>query len=448
MMARRRFIGWLAAAAASAATPLHPALALGRTPVAGKLVFAVPWPVRSIDPHDLFDPAAALFGHTLFDPLFAVDAGGEPYPTLAAELPNAQGNKTILRLREGLVSAKGQPIGAGDVLFSIERARRAGALAWWGDLTMPEVREGDPLTLVFAATDPARLARTLSSPLLAVVPRGFDRSDPDGTGAMMAETSDTRLLLRRNPSAARGASFLDQITVEQAPDLSDSLRSFEGNLTDVGWLGSGLHAPRPGAAPFDMGSAGWIVLHTGAEAGTWGAPGTAQRLLDSLPPERLERFALGPVPPATAAGGWGGRPCELLIEEGSAYLDELARTLASLLSRPGHEVTPKTLSAGELARRRSTGNYSLLLGIARPFGRPGMATFIALAAAADPVAALEAARRPPLLAGFAPRMLTRTLKLGVLGELRILGAHAPDVRLARSTGGDGWDLAASYRVAQ
>ena len=35
---------------------------------------------------------------------------------------------------------------------------------------------------------------------------------------------------------------------------------------------------------FDMGSAGWIVLHTGSEAGAWGAPGMAQRLLDSLPP--------------------------------------------------------------------------------------------------------------------------------------------------------------------
>jgi peptide/nickel transport system substrate-binding protein len=445
LIARRAFAQWVAATIALA--PPRRALALGRTPVAGKLVFAVPWPVRSVDPHDLFDPAAALFGHALFDPLFAIDVSGEPYPALAAELPATQGNKTILRLREGLVSAKGQAIAGADVLFSIDRARRAGALAWWGDLPMPEVRDSDPLALIFPATDPALLARSLASPLLAVVPRGFDRDQPDGTGAMMAETGGARLVMRRNPNASRGASFLDQITVEQAPDLSASLRSFEGNLTDVGWLGSGLHAPRPGAAPFDMGSAGWIVLHTGADAGAWGVPGLAQRLLDSLPPERLERFALGPVPPATAAGGWGGRPCELLIEEGSAYLDELARTLASLLSRPGHEVTPRALSAADLARRRVAGNYSLLLGIARPFGRAGIATFIALAAASDPTAALEVARRPPLLASFAPRTLTRTLKLGVLGELRILGAHAPDVRLARNPIGDGWDLAASYRLA-
>jgi peptide/nickel transport system substrate-binding protein len=443
LIRRRAFLGGCAAALGSSRL----ALALGRTPTSGKLEFAVPWPVHSVDPHDLFDPAAALFGHALFDSLFALDIAGEPYPTLAAEMPATQGDKTIVRLREGLKSARGHAVRADDVLFSIDRARRAGSLAWWGDLPMPDVRDADPLTLAFPATDGAALARALCSPMLAIVPRGFDHDQPDGTGAMVAETGGTRLTLRRNTSAARGASFLDQITVEQAPDLSASLRSFEGNLTDVGWLGSGLHAPRPGATPFDMGSAGWIVLHTGADAGAWGVPGLAQRLLDGLPPERLERFALGSVPPASGAGGWGGRPCDLLTAEGSAYMDELARTVAALLSRPGHEVTPRAVSAVELSRRRATGNYSLLLGIARPFGRPGIATFLALAAASDPVAALETARHPPLLASFAPRTLTRTLKLGVLGELRILGAHAPDVRLARNAVGDGWDLPASYRTA-
>jgi len=448
LIRRRQLLhGAGAFAIAHAFAPRRHACALGRTPVTGKISLAVPWPLRSIDPHDLFDPAAALFGHALFDPLFSLDAAGEPYPTLAAEMPSAQGGKIVLRLREGLVTARGRKLEADDVLHSIERARRAGALAWWGDLAMPELRLTDPLALIFSGGDPVQLARVLASPLLSVVPRGFEHDEPDGTGAMVADTTGTHLVLRRNSNAARGASFLDEIIVEQAPDLSASLRSFEGNLTDVGWLGSGLHAPRPGATSFDMGSVGWIVLHTGAEAGAWGGPGLAQRLLDGLPPERLERFALGPVPAASATGGWGGRPCELLIEEGSAYLDELARTLASLLSRPSHEVTPRALPAAELARRRAAGNYSLLLGIARPFGRPGVATFVSLAAAADPVTALDAARRPPLLASFAPRTLTRTIKIGVLGELRVLGAHAPYVRLARNPAGDGWDLAASYRLS-
>ena len=60
--------------------------------------------------------------------------------------------------------------------------------------------------------------------------------------------------------------------------------------------------------------------------------------------------------------------------------------------------------------------------------------------------ALELMRSPPRLSTFSPRALTRTLRLGVLGELRVVGAHAPDVRLAKSTAGEGWDLGATYRA--
>ena len=69
--------------ALSQATELR---ALGRTPVGGKLALLLPWALGRVDPHDLFYPAAALFGHALFDPLYALDAAGDPYPTLATDL--------------------------------------------------------------------------------------------------------------------------------------------------------------------------------------------------------------------------------------------------------------------------------------------------------------------------------------------------------------------------
>jgi peptide/nickel transport system substrate-binding protein len=441
---------WLVGAtlgAALGATYERNLRALGRTPSSGKLALSLPWPVSTIDPHDQFDPAAALFASGLFDQLFALEPSGDPYPTLAADAPALQGGKTIVRLREGLVTAKGRKLDARDLAFSLDRAKRGGALAWWGELPAPLPVPKDPLALAFATTESLRLARTLSSPFFALVPRGFDPKAPDGTGAMVAEPSGARLSLRRNPNAARGGSFLDEVTVDQAPDLLASLRSFEGNVTDIGWLSSGLHAPRPGSAPFDLGSVAWIVVQTGSEAGPWGAPGLAQRLLDGLDPGRLQRFGLGPLPPPSSpAAEWGGKPCELLVVEGSAYLEELARTLSSMLSRPSHEVTVKTVPGPELARRRASGAFSLLLGIVRPLGTTGAAALISLAAAADPASGLEVMRRPPRLTNFAPRAVTRTLRLGVLGDLRVTGAHAQDVHLARSTSGEGWDLASSYRA--
>jgi peptide/nickel transport system substrate-binding protein len=52
------------------------------------------------------------------------------------------------------------------------------------------------------------------------------------------------------------------------------------------------------------------------------------------------------------------------------------------------------------------------------------------------------------MATFDPRLVTRTLTLGVLGELRVVGAHAPDLYLARNQIGEGWDLGGSYRLPQ
>jgi peptide/nickel transport system substrate-binding protein len=441
---RRSMCGAACATAVLAAS--RAVRALGRTPVSGKLKVALPWPVSSIDPHDPYDPAAALFAHAVFDQLYALEGSGDPFPTLAADLPVVEGGKTVVRLREGLLTAKGRKLDARDLVFSVQRARRGAATAWWGDLPAPVPLGKDPLAVVLATADAARVAKTLTSPVFALVPRQFDPALPDGTGAMTPQITGTRMVLRRNPNAARGGSFLDEITVEQAADLSASLRSFEGNLTDIGWLGSGLHAPRPGAQPFDMGSVAWIVLQTGNEAGPWGDPGMAQRLLDGLAPERFQHFGLGPLPAPTGSAEWGGKPCDLLIQEGSAYLEELGKTIASLFSRPAHEVTVKALPGAELSRRRSAGSYALSLGVVRPFASQGLATLVALAAASDPTSALELMRSPPRLSTFSPRTVSRTLRLGVLGELRVAGAHAPDVRLAKSTTGEGWDLGASFRA--
>jgi peptide/nickel transport system substrate-binding protein len=197
--------------------------------------------------------------------------------------------------------------------------------------------------------------------------------------------------------------------------------------------------------PFDAGSAGFVVLRTGNEAGPWGAPGVAQQIIDGLPGERLQHLGLGDT---TAEAGarieWGGPRCELCYLQGSAQLAEIARVVASLISKPLHEVEPRPLPAAELSRRRTSGSYSLMIHTVRAPGGPGLPKLVALTTAVDPKSALDAERRPPKLASFAPKLLTRTLRLGVLGELRVTGAVAPDVFLAK--GSEGWDLASSYRA--
>jgi peptide/nickel transport system substrate-binding protein len=445
VISRRRFLAHAGVLAALAALPRE-ALAMGRTPTGGALSFRLPWPTTSLDPHELGDPLAALFAPAIVDSLYAVD-GATPYPTLAAAMPTREGAVTVVRLRDGLRTASGAPIEALDVARSIERSRARGGAALLADVPVARVKKGDRLALELrGALDPGKLARVLASPLVAIVPRRFSPSAPDGTGAFRATLGAGGLVLARNPNAARGASFLDRIDVARADDLKASLRAFEAERDDVGWLGTGLFDGRKGAVKFDFGPVAWIVLATGESAGAFGMPGVAQQLVDAVPPDRLAHLGLGPLPRPVGDPGWGGPPAELLVDESSVHLVEVARALAPALSRPGHEVTLAPVSRAELVRRRDKGKLVLAVDVVRPLGPGPLLALAALATLDDRARARDLVRHPPRIAeGTSMRALTSTLRLGVVGELRVAGGTAPDVVLSRSASGEGWDLGASYR---
>ena len=128
MIPRRRFLAGVAALASASALG-RDAAALGRTPLGGRIAMHVPWPTVGIDPHDLRDPAAALFASAIADSIFATDPGAPAYPTLAAALPSREGADTVVRLREGLRTARGVALDARDLVASVERARSRGAAA-------------------------------------------------------------------------------------------------------------------------------------------------------------------------------------------------------------------------------------------------------------------------------------------------------------------------------
>lgn len=440
---RRAWLSGTAAAIASMALGGPEALALGRTPVGGKAAFRVPWSLASIDPHDLRDPAAALFAHAIFDPVFAVDAAGSPYPALATQLPQREAAGTVVRLREGLRTARGKALDARDLIFSIERARARGGAALWTDLPKPAAHPAERLAVVVGSADPIKLAKALASPLFALVPRGFSASAPDGTGAFRADLRGGKLALARSAHAARGAAFLDAIDVESAPDLKTSLRQFEAERDDVGWLGTGLFGGRKGAVKFDCGALAWVVLVTGSEAGTAGGPGAAQRLAGALPAERLGHLGLGALPAATGSPAWTGPKTDLVVDETAAHLVEIATTVAPILSSPGHEVTVSALPRAEVAKRR--GKAALLLDVVRPLGPGALNTLLALASAHDAAHAQDLARKPPKSPSSSARALAASLQVGVIGEVRASGGVIPQLTLAKDAVHGGWDLGASFR---
>ncbi len=445
MIARRRFLAGMASFAGISALG-GSARALGRTPFGGRIAMHLPWPTVGIDPHDLRDPTAALFASAIADSIFAADPGVAPYPTLAAAMPSREGADTVVRLREGLKTARGVALDGRDLIASVERARTRGAASVLVQVPRPLAHKSDPFAAVFGAIDPPHLARALASPLCALLPRRFDPGAPDATGAFRADISAAGLTLTRNLLAARGPSFLDEIVIAPASDLKTSLRSFEAETDDLGWLGSGLHDGRKGAVKMELGRAAWIVMSTGPEAGPFNLPGVAQRLIDALPPERLAHLGIGALPAATGDPAWGGPPADLLVDEASPHLVEVARAVAPILSRPGHEVTATPIARAEIARRRARGKAALAIEIVRAVGPTPLHALFSLATAEDVTRGRDLGRAPPKgLTATAARQLTSDLRVGVLGELRITGGAIPDIVFARSTSGEGWDLGASFR---
>ncbi|HVH40891.1 MAG TPA: hypothetical protein VM925_01065 [Labilithrix sp.] len=436
-MRRRSFLAGLVAT-----TFASSALARGRTPVGGRITLRVPWPVGAIDPHRIDDPVAAIFGEALFDTLYAQTPDGQLVPALAEAEPEPDGANLRVKLRAGLRTARDRPLGTKEAVASLARARAAGARGWLADIPTPR---DDGRALVFATKDAGRLMRALSSPLLAMVPIGFNPDAPDGTGPFRFDIRDGALLLTRNRLAARGPAFLDEVVVRAAPNISASLLSFEAGTDDIGWFERGLHEPRAGSKSFDFGATAWAVLFTGRDATAWDGPGIAQRIADGIPYARVSNLHLGAAWAPDPEQGWGGPPVTLIVREDAVWLVAVANAIAATITRPGHEVTVKPVTASELASRRASRMFGLALDVVRNVAPGSLGAMVALATADNATRAQEIIQHPPKLGDVAARTMTRTFRCGVVGEIRVVGGRVPDLVLAPSGIGFGFDLGSSFR---
>jgi peptide/nickel transport system substrate-binding protein len=430
MMRRRAFLASLLA------TPA--AHALGRVPYGGTLSLELPFALDTLDPHEADDAAGALFSAAIADPLFAWDPSGRAYPALASKLPEPFGPGARVTLREGLVTAHGRSLDARDVIASLARARSRAAGPLFASFGNPERVPGDLLSVFIPGASPDALAFALASPCTAILPRTFTPEEPDATGAFRVTRVKAGLDFTRNDRAARGPSFLERLRVRRAGDLAETLRAFEVGDADVGFLGSGLHRRRADAVDFRATVLGFVILRTGPLAGPWGAPGIAGRLVGAVDPARLAHLGLGEHGAPGAAVQWGGPPSELLVQEGSPYLSEVANVLASVFSAPGHELRPVPLPQAEMRRRTQGGKFAVAVQVLRVLGPTRRHALLSLLGAADP----RLAEHPPSFSeSQTVDLLTRTLPLAVLGEFRVAGA-----RVAELHGLEDWDLGAVFRA--
>ncbi|HVU03027.1 MAG TPA: hypothetical protein VHE30_14805 [Polyangiaceae bacterium] len=408
--------------------------ALGRKPYGGVLRLSLPFAVDAVDPFSGDDVASALFGPALADPLFLRDGEGRAFPVLADGPPRAENGGAVVSLRPGLVSARGKSLGARDVLWSLERASAGAGRPAVASLPRATLVEGQPLAARFPGADPAAVSDALATSAVPIVPKGAANGPLDGTGAFVATLDRGTLVLERNERAARGPSFLDRIVVVPAPDLATALRAFESGDADVGFLGRGLHRARTEAVDFRTEPFGAVLLRTGPEAKSWGAPGIAAALVDGLDPSSLSHLGLV-KPAARTTAVWGGPAAEIVVDQGSAYLVEVARVVARALSASGHELRVTPLARAELRTRIAGGHFSLAIDFSRRPGTTERDDLLGLLRAADP----RLVDRPPP-ASVRPETILRTLPLAVIGTLSVAGARASDV-----IGLEAWDLGSVTR---
>jgi peptide/nickel transport system substrate-binding protein len=405
------------------------------------VVLHAPWPLTVLDPHRLDDPAAAFFGDSVFDTLYARDDSGAFVASLAEGDPVVEGATLRVTLREGVRFASGATFDARVASASIARSRSHDGAAWLAEVPAPHVLRN---ALVFAMRDSRKLVRSLASPLVAMVAPHFSPERADGTGAFRADLQGGALLLTRNPLAAGGPSFLDVIEVRHATDLVTSLRAFESGTDDMGWLGSFLHEPRQGARSFDAGVLAWAILRTGREAGSLDMPGTAQALASGVPHAALAALVVG-APWETSQATWTGPPSDLLVREDAPWMVEVARAVAVALSSTGHEVRCVPVAVAEAAQRRASRVFTLMLDMTRAAGPGPLGSLLGLATADDPATATALARHPPR-GDMPPRTATRTMRLGIVAEARLQGGRVPDLVLPGSPWGRGIDWGSAFRV--
>jgi peptide/nickel transport system substrate-binding protein len=123
------------------------------------------------------------------------------------------------------------------------------------------------------------------------------------------------------------------------------------------------------------------------------------------------------------------------VRDDAPYLVELARSVAAALSRPSHEVVARPVAASTIRERRASRNYALAIDAVRPFAPGLLGTLAALATSDNTELAIDAVRHPPHIGDLPPRTIARTMRVGVLAEIRVQGGRVADLTLPQASGG-------------
>ncbi len=361
----------------------------------------------TIDPVAVRSHADAAVVGLLFETLYEVGSDGVVYPQLAAALPEIEQDRARIALRPGLHFQDGSSLTAVDVVATLARVRASQAAGWLLVSVTDVTVDGDAVVLTLSS--PRKdLARLLATPWTAITPRGLapKKDGPVGAGPFrFTGRKKDRLELEFWEGHTAGRPYLDKLTLRWFDAADD-----EAQLYETG----GAHWSLRGATRFAGGSpkhpttelespatllvfVGFgqahadvladldfrVALDRALARGGLATVGTGERAVPAADPVPVDlggpalsaaaadpRLAEAETALARAAGRVrslkkdriGALVLEILVADSRPDDREVASRVVRALDKLGARATITAVSAGDLARRVSSGACDLYIG--------------------------------------------------------------------------------------
>ncbi len=177
----------------------------------------------------------------LYEPVGTRDLDFKPQNILAEEIsPDRTGANWTIRLRKGVEFHNGKTLTADDLIFSIRTLLDpknpgfgASQLPWVDPRRLTKL---DDRTVRFSLSQPVSVfSDAISSYLIMVVPIGYDRRKPVGTGpfSFASITPGDRSVMKRFPNYWGEAAWVDQLEIIDVNDPNAAINALLSGQVDV-----------------------------------------------------------------------------------------------------------------------------------------------------------------------------------------------------------------------
>ena len=193
------------------------------------------YPLAQVTPPDL------ARSPQLFNSLIEFDSDARLVLTLAEEMtPNSDATEWIIRVKKGIEFHNGKPLGADDVIFTFQQCLNPKSPAPSAALLVPVdlsgIKKMDQYTVRLPCKTPfSSLPQMIQNYNMPIMPVGFDRNHPVGTGPFeyVSFTPGLTSYFKRNPNYwEAGLPYLDGVTITDYADetsMTNALLSGQEN---------------------------------------------------------------------------------------------------------------------------------------------------------------------------------------------------------------------------